>query len=409
MPLDIPSIRRQFPLFSNRKGLVYLDSAATAQKPEAVLEAMDAFYKNSNANPHRGMHGLAEEATVAYENARKTIQKFLNASSPEEIVFTKNATEGINIVAQGMVPNMHDGDAIILSILEHHSNIVPWMHLARQKNLQVRWVGIDEKGMLKMEELDAHLADGKAKMVAVTGLGNVLGTKPDIRAIVEKSHAVGALVLVDATQLAVHEAIDVQKIDCDFLVCSSHKLYGPTGIGALYGKKKHLDSMPPFAYGSMMIDTVTEEGFSLADIPQRFEAGTQPVAEAVGFAAALDWLTQFPLEDRKHHERMLLAAALDMLSSVKGVHVLGPKNADDISGCISFTADGVHPHDLTDILGKNGFCLRAGHHCAQPLHDRLKIPATARLSVGIYNTIEEIERLGPAIKTILQKFLQATT
>ncbi len=404
MALDTPSIRRQFPLFTNITGLAYLDSASTAQKPKAVLDAMDTFYENSNANPHRGMHGLAEEATVAYENARKSVQKFLNAWSPEEIVFTKNATEGINIVAQGMMPKMSEGDAIVLSILEHHSNIVPWMHLARQKNLEIRWVGIDEKGMMKMDELDARLTDGKVKMVAVTGLSNVLGTKPDLGAIVKKSHAAGALVLIDATQLAVHDEIDVQKIDCDFLVCSGHKLYGPTGIGALYAKKNILEIMTPLLYGSMMIGEVTRDGFSLADVPMRFEAGTQPVAEAVGFAAAIEWLSQFPIEERKAREKILLQKAIDVLSGIDGITILGPGNADDISGCVSFTADGIHPHDLTDILGKNGFCLRAGHHCAQPLHDRLKIPASARLSVGIYNTTEEIEALGPAIENILSRF-----
>lgn len=404
MALDIPSIRRQFPIFANKKGLSYLDSAATAQKPEAVLGAMDFFYRTANANPHRGMHGLAEEATAAYENARKTVRKFLNASSTEEIIFTKNATEATNIVAHGMKHTLKAGDAIVLSILEHHSNIIPWMHVAKEKNLELRWIDIDEKGRLKIDGLDAHLADGKAKMVAVTGLGNVLGTKPDIDLIVQKSHAAGALVLVDATQLAAHDAIDVQKIDCDFLVCSSHKLYGPTGIGALYGKKKHLAKMVPLMHGSMMIDEVTEEGFSLADIPQAFEAGTQPVAEAVGFAAAIEWLSGFPIEERKAHEQLLLRKAIEVLSSIDGVTILGAKDAEEISGCVSFTAEGIHPHDLTDILGKDGICLRAGHHCAQPLHKRLGIPASARLSVGIYNTAEEIEALGPAIEKILKKF-----
>lgn len=404
MALDTSSIRRQFPLFTNRKGLAYLDSAATTQKPEAVLDAMDTFYRTSNANPHRGMHILAEEATAAYEKARKAVQVFLHASAPEEIIFTKNATEAINLAAYGMRQNLREGDAIILTVLEHHSNVIPWMHVAKEKNLEIRWIDIDDKGFLMTDELDAHLADGKAKIVAVTGLSNVLGTKPDLDAIVQKSHAAGAFVLVDATQLAVHDVIDVQKIDCDFLVCSGHKLYGPTGIGVLYAKKKILETMAPLMQGSMMIGDVTMQGFSLADIPMRFEAGTQPVAEAVGFAAAIEWLAQFPIEDRKVHERLLLETALKTLSSIEGVTVLGPKNANEISGCISFTADGIHPHDLTDILGKNGFCLRAGHHCAQPLHDRLKIPASARLSVGIYNTAEEIERLGPAIREIIKKF-----
>lgn len=404
MALDTPSIRRQFPLFSTKEGLTYLDSAATAQKPQAVLDAMDTFYRTANANPHRGMHGLAEEATAAYEGARKTVQRFLNAAHPEEIVFTKNTTEAINLAAHGMKHHLNQGDAIVLSILEHHSNIIPWMQIAKEKNLELRWVGIDAKGFLKMEELDAHLADGKAKIVAVTGLSNVLGTKPDIHSIVKKSHAAGAKALVDATQLAVHDAVDVQEIDCDFLVCSSHKLYGPTGIGAMYAKKKILETMEPLMCGSMMIGEVTRKDFTLADIPMRFEAGTQPVAEAVGFASALEWLSQFPMEERKAHERALLEKAIDVLSAIDGITILGPKKADDISGCISFTTEGAHPHDLTDILGKNDFCLRAGHHCAQPLHKHLDVPATARLSVGIYNTTEEIEALGPAVEKIMKKF-----
>lgn len=404
MALDIPSIRRQFPILSERKNLIYLDSAATAQKPEAVLEAMDRFYRTANANVHRGMHGLAEEATSAYENARKTVASFLNAPSPETVVFTKNATEAVNLVAYGMKQQLKEGDAIVLSVLEHHSNMIPWMHVAKEKNLELRWVGIDGKGLLRMDELDAHLADGKAKIVAVTGLSNVLGTKPDIDAIVKKSHDSGALVLVDATQLAVHDAIDVQKLDCDFLLCSGHKLYGPTGIGILFGKKERLESLAPLMQGSMMIGEVARDGFTHADVPMKFEAGTPPVAEAIGLATALEWLRQFPIEERKGHERVLLQKAIDVLSCIEGVTVLGPGNADGISGCISFTTAGVHPHDLTDLLGKDGFCLRAGHHCAQPLHRALGIPASTRLSVGIYNTMEEIEALGPAIEKILSRF-----
>jgi len=404
MPLDIPSIRRQFPILTNRKGLAYLDSAATAQKPEDVLRAMDAFYRTANANVHRGMHGLAEEATTAYEDARKTVGSFLNAASPEEIVFTRNATEAVNLVANAIGQLLSEGDAIVLSMLEHHSNMIPWMHVAKKKKAEIRWIDIDDEGLMRMDRLDAHLADGKAKIVAVTGLSNVLGTKPDLASIVKQSHDSGALVLVDATQLAVHDAIDVQKMECDFLVCSGHKLYGPTGIGVLFGKKEHMESLAPLLHGSMMIGEVTTDGFSLADVPMRFEAGTPPVAEAIGLAAALEWLHQFPIGDRKAHERMLLEIALKTLSSIEGVTILGPNDAGLISGCISFTTAGVHPHDLTDLLGKDGFCLRAGHHCAQPLHKRLGIPASTRLSVGIYNTAEEIDALGPAIEKILSRF-----
>jgi len=404
MPFDPTALRRQFPIFTNRPDLAYLDSAATAQKPQAVIDAMDAFYATSNANVHRGMHGLAEEATDAYEGARETVRGFLNASSREEIVFAKNATEGINLVARCMETELKEGDAIVVSLLEHHSNIVPWMQLKERKKIDILWTGIDDAGRLKTDELDAHLGKGNVKLVALTGQSNVLGTRPDLAPIIRKSHAAGANVLVDAAQLLAHDTVDVQKLDCDFLVCSGHKLYGPTGIGVLYGKKSHLEKMDPFLGGGMMIREVTTDGFSSADLPHKFEAGTPPVAEAIGFAAAIDWLMQFPLDDRKHHERTLLEAALSMLGSVEGISILGPKNADGISGVISFTADGIHPHDLTDILGKSGFCLRAGHHCAQPLHQHFGIPASTRLSVGIYNTVEEIERLGPAIEKVLEKF-----
>lgn len=404
MALDPSAIRRQFPLLANRPALAYLDSAATAQKPAAVLDAMDAFLKTANANVHRGMHGLAEEATLAYENARRTVRDFLNAASTEEIIFTKNATEAINLVARCIEPELEEGDAVILTILEHHSNIVPWQQLAQRKNVAIRWVGIDETGRLRMDELAAHLADGNAKLVAVTGMSNVLGTRPDLDAVIARAHAAGAKVLVDAAQLVAHDGIDVRAMDCDFLAFSGHKLYGPTGIGVLYGKKGLLEAMPAFLGGGMMIRDVTTDGFSPADLPHKFEAGTPPVAEAIGLAAAIDWLSRFSIDDRKKHERSLIDAALATLRSIDGITVLGPNDAHDISGCIGFTADGVHPHDLTDLLGKEGFCLRAGHHCAQPLHHHFGIPASTRLSVGLYNSVEEIERLGPAIETILTRF-----
>ena len=407
MGLPVSQIRRQFPLLSEAMEghpLVYLDSAATTQKPDVVLQAMDTFYETANANVHRGMHGLAEAATNAYENARVTVQRFLHAQHSEEIIFTKNATEGINLVARSLGDTWRKGDAVIVSALEHHSNIVPWLQLKEEKDIDVRWADIDDIGIVSVDDIDRHLADGNVKMVAVTGQSNVLGTKPDLTHIIRKAHEAGAVVLVDAAQFAAHDTIDVQSLDCDFLVFSSHKVYGPTGIGVLYGKKELLAAMPPFLGGGMMIQEVTHSGFTSADLPQKFEAGTPPIAEAVGLASALDWLGQFSLEDRATHEQQLLKAALDMLHEVRGVRVLGPGYAEQISGCVSFTTDGVHAHDLTDLLGKRGFCLRAGHHCTQPLHARLGIPASSRLSVGIYNTEEEIRALGPAIADILTRF-----
>ena len=400
MSLPLSTIRQQFPILGahfHGKPLVYLDTAATAQKPQAVLDAMDLFYKESNANPHRGMHVLAERATVAYEQARASVQKFLNAKRPEEIVFTKNCTEAINLVAKTFGKTLKEGDSVVLSLLEHHSNIVPWLQLKEERGIDIHWIDIDDEGNLKLEMLDTFLAEKNVKLVAVTGQSNVMGTITPLKEIIAKAHAAGALVLVDAAQLVTHRSIDVQKLDCDFLAFSSHKIYGPTGIGVLYGKLNVLQSLPPFLGGGMMIQEVFEDRFSAADAPARFEAGSQPIAEAIGLEAALNWLDQFDEKDRISHESLLLSLAQQELSSIPGLLMAGPRDATKRAGCISFMVEGVHPHDLTDLLGREGICLRAGHHCTQPLHRRLGITATSRLSLGIYNTEEEIRMLKPAI------------
>ncbi len=404
MPLNLPSIRRHFPLLSQKidgHPLIYLDSAATAQKPQAVLDAMARFYGEANANPHRGMHVLAERATVAYEDARKTVQAFLNATHTDEIVFTKNCTEAINLVARSWGHSLKKGDAIVLSMLEHHANIVPWQQLKEEKDIEILWIDCDHAGQLNLNQMEEYLGRGHVKLVGVTAQSNVLGTCPPLPEIIRMAHAHGALVLVDAAQFVAHHKTDVRDLDCDFLAFSGHKLYGPTGIGVLYGKRDLLRGMPPFLGGGGMIAEVTTEGFVPADAPARFEAGTQPVTEAVGLAAAIDWLSQYSWEDIEAHERELLTAAFDQLSSVPGLKILGIPQS--VSGCLSFTVDGVHPHDLTEILGRRGICLRAGHHCAQPLHKKLGVTASTRLSVGIYTTTEEIIALVPALQqTILR-------
>ncbi len=408
MPLSIPALRQHFPFLSQQidgHPLVYLDSAATSQKPQAVLDRMERFYREENANPHRGMHVPAERATVAYEEARKTVQMFLHSKHADEIVFTKNATEAINLVAISLSRQgfLKKGDRIVLSILEHHSNIVPWLQLQERKGIEILWVDCDDEGRLDPDQYETYLTDGGVKLVSVTAQGNVLGVRPDLKKMIALAHEHGALVLIDAAQSVAHHATDVQKLDCDFLVFSGHKLYGPTGIGVLYGKRQILASMPAFLGGGGMIQEVTRNGFTQADVPARFEAGTQPVAEAVGLAAAIDWLSQYSWKDIEIHERKLLSEAFDQLSAVPGLRILGPSSPDESSGCLSFVIEGVHPHDLTEILGRRSICLRAGHHCAQPLHAKLGVPASTRLSVGIYNLREEIERLPGAITDALSR------
>lgn len=384
--------------------IVYFDSAATTQKPKAVLAAMQEFYECHNANVHRGMHILAEEATDAYEHARVVVQRFIGASSPSEIIFTKNCTEAINIVAKSWgAKKLHAGDAILLTLLEHHSNIVPWFQLKESIGVDVRWVKPDSYGQITLNAMQDELAKGNVKLVAITGQSNVLGTRPSLPEIITAAHAAGALVLVDAAQLIGHHSVNVQELDCDFLAFSGHKLYGPTGIGVLYGKAQYLASMPPMLGGGMMIREVHCDGFIAADPPARFEAGTPPIAEAVGLAAAIEWMEQFSWQEIEKYEAALLHHAATILKGIPGLKLLGPwdergrSELNELGGCISFTIEGIHPHDLTALLGAEGICLRAGHHCCMPLHEHLGISASTRLSVALYNGLEEIELLPEAI------------
>ncbi|MBI3332316.1 SufS family cysteine desulfurase [Candidatus Peregrinibacteria bacterium] len=408
MTLHLQRIRSEFPILEERidsHPLIYFDSAATAQKPQMVLDAMRSYFEHDNANAHRGMHVLAERATVAFEDARKAVQKFLHAKRAEEIIFTKNCTEAINLVARCFGSTLTEGDTVVLSLLEHHSNIIPWLQLMEERGVELRWIDIDEEGRLRLDQLDQYLAEGTVKLIAITAQSNVLGVRPPLKEIIKRAHAAGAKVCIDAAQSIAHEKTDVQEFDCDFLAFSGHKLYGPTGIGVLYGKKELLETMPPFLGGGMMIRDVHTDHFLAADLPQKFEAGSQPIAEAVGLRAAIKWLAQFSWQDIAAHDRLLLETAFASLKKVPGLTILGPqKIADDIAGCISFAIEGIHPHDLTDILGKKGICLRAGHHCTQPLHRKLGIVASTRMSFGIYNTLDEIASCIKELKGAMATF-----
>lgn len=403
MAMNMAQIRRQFPALQTQVSghpLVYLDNAATAQKPEAVLRAMDAHERAGAGNAHRGMHVLAELATMTLERARGVIQKFLNAVHPEEIIFTKSTTESINLVARSLGKNFERGDLVVLTELEHHSNIVPWLQLKEERGIDVLWVPCDEHGTLDLVALDRFLAVGNVKLVSVTAQSNVLGCRPAIGSVTMKAHAAGALVLIDAAQSVAHGPTDVQALDADFLAFSGHKLYGPEGIGILYGKKKLLEAMPPFLGGGMMIAEVHKDGFTPADLPQKFEAGTQPISEAEGLRAAIEWLRNYSWGDIAAHEARLLGIAEKELSKIPGLRIFG---AAPYAGCLSFVTEGAHPHDLTEILGREGICMRAGHHCTQPLHERLGVNATTRLSVALYNTEEEILAVRPAMEAALKK------
>jgi cysteine desulfurase/selenocysteine lyase len=394
MHFDVSVIRRQFPLLEERiegKTIVYLDNAATTQKPHVVLDAMMDFYMHRNANVNRGVHPLAEAATTAYDAARKTVQSFLNAKHSHEILFTRNATEAINLVARSWGASLTAKDTIAVSIAEHHSNIVPW----QQTKGNVAWISLTDDGQMDLKSLE-NILGKKVKMVAMTGLSNVLGSMTPLKKAIDMAHAHGALVLIDAAQLAAHAVIDVQALDADFLVFSGHKIYGPLGIGVLYGKSKLLSAMPPFLGGGDMIGVVKKTGFTAAELPRKFEAGTPAIADAVGLAAAVQWMESIGRESIASHERMLLEYAMQQLKKINGLSILG--SATEHHSCISFTVSGAHPHDLTELMGRSGVCVRAGHHCTQPLHEHLGINASVRLSVAAYNTLDDIDRCVASLK-----------
>lgn len=397
--LDVQKVRRDFPILSrsmNGKPLVYLDNAATAQKPRDVIDRVGRFYSNEYATVHRGVYALSQDSTVECEIVREKIRKFLNAARSEEIVFTSGATEAINLVASAFGRKFFKaGDEIVLSEMEHHANIVPWQRLAQEKGLRLRVIPVDDRGELRMDEYKKLLGP-QTRLVAVTHVSNVLGTVNPVREIVRLAHASGAAALIDGAQSAPHLKIDVREMDCDFFCFSGHKMYGPTGIGILYGKTDRLLAMDPYQSGGDMIETVSFEGTTYAKPPARFEAGTPPIAQIVGLGAALDYLEKTGFEEIGRWEHELLEYATQKLSAVDGVTIIGTSPTK--ASVISFVVRGIHAHDLGTILDQEGVAIRAGHHCAQPLMKRFGVPATARASFAFYNTKEEVDILVRAVE-----------
>jgi cysteine desulfurase / selenocysteine lyase len=403
--LDVEALRADFPILARSvhgRPLVYLDNAATTQKPRVVLDALASYYSSINANVHRGVHELSERATEAYEGARERVRTFFNASSTREIVFTRNATEGINLVAQSFArPLLAPGDEVLISAMEHHSNIVPWQMACAATGARLSVAPIDDRGELILEELERRLT-ARTRLLAVTHMSNALGTITPVREIVRMAHAHGVPVLVDASQAAYHMRIDVQRLGCDFLVATGHKLYGPTGIGVLYGREARLDAMPPFLGGGDMIASVSFEGSTWNVLPYKFEAGTPHMAGAVGLHAALDYIESVGFDRIAAHEARLLAAATTALEAVPGIRLIG--TARNKGSIVSFVMDGVHPHDIGTIVDREGVAIRTGHHCAQPVMERFGVPATARASFAMYNTSEEVDALVRALWKVREVF-----
>ncbi len=406
LPRPIEELRSEFPILSRRvhgEPLAYLDNGATSQKPRAVIEALDRFWTEHNANVHRGVHTLSEEATAMYEGARATIARHLGAE-PSEVVFTRNVTGSLNLVAHAWGrANVGAGDRILLTEMEHHSNIVPWYLLASDVGAELDWVPIDGEGRLDMEALAAALARGP-KLVAVAHISNVLGTVNPIAEVARLAHEAGAIVVVDGAQAAPKLELDPSELGADFYGFTGHKLYGPTGVGVLYGRRDLLEEMGPFEGGGSMIRKVTKERITWASVPARFEAGTPPIAEAIGLAAAVEWLDELGLDAAHAHEAEVGAYALERLADVPGLRLFGPPAGEDRVGIISFALEGVHPHDVSEILDRHAVAVRAGHHCAQVLMDRLGVPATTRASLAVYNTRAEVDRLVDALADVRRIF-----
>jgi cysteine desulfurase/selenocysteine lyase len=407
--LDVTRIRKDFPILGRTvrdgKPLVYLDSGATSQRPLQVLDAEREFLTTCNAAVHRGAHQLAEEATDAYEDARALIAEFVGADS-DELVFTKNATEALNLVTYVLGDSRFDrhvgpGDEIVITELEHHANLVPWQELARRTGATLKWYGVTDDGRIDLDSLE--LTDA-VKVVAFTHQSNVTGAIAPVEELVRRARSVGALVVLDACQSVPHMAVDFHALDVDYAAFSGHKMLGPTGIGVLYGKAALLAAMPPFITGGSMIETVTMEASTYAPAPQRFEAGTQMVSQVVGLGAAVRYLNEFGMDVVAAHEHALIEAALEKLSAIDGLRIVGPQTGENRGGAISFVVDGIHAHDLGQVLDDEGVAIRVGHHCAWPLHRRLGVAATARASFALYNTAEEIDVLVAAIKRAQEFF-----
>ena len=391
----LASLRYLFPVLERQvhgKPLVYLGNAATTQKPLSVIECLDNYYRHYNSNIHRGVHTLSEEATAAYEEARARIARFINAPSDKQTIFTRNATEAINLVAHSWGrANLRPGDEVLITEMEHHSNIVPWQIMQEQLGFTLRYVPITEGGTLDLSQLENLLTE-RTKLFAFVHVSNVLGTVNPAAELVQAAHAVGALALIDASQSVPHMPVDVQALDADFLVFSGHKMCGPTGIGILYGKRELLEAMPPFMGGGDMIREVRMSGSRWNTLPYKFEAGTPAIAEGIGLGAAVDFLQEVGMDWVQQHEHALTSYAYARLVQVEGLRILGP-GPEQRGGLVAFTLDGIHPHDLSAVLDGDGIAIRAGHHCAQPIHDRLGIVASARASFYLYNTFEEVDKL----------------
>ncbi|MBI1952632.1 MAG: cysteine desulfurase [Candidatus Omnitrophica bacterium] len=404
MTLNVERIRRDFPILSRTvhgKPLVYLDNAATSQKPRQVIDALSAYYSRFNANIHRGIHALAEEATAAYEAVRERTARFIRAPSPRAVVFTRNATEAINLFANGWGRSrLGPGDEILLSEMEHHSNLVPWQLLAKATGSSLAFIPITDDGRLQLDRLDALLTP-RTKLVAVTHMSNVLGTINPVAQLAERAHRQGALVLLDAAQSAPHLPLDVQQLGCDALAFSSHKMLGPTGVGVLYAREELLEAMEPFLGGGEMISDVQLTSATWNEIPWKFEAGTPNIAGVIAFGEALAYLERVGMAQVRAHERELTAYAFTRLRELDGVTLYGPPgDAEDRGGAVSFNLEGLHPHDVGTVLDAEGVAIRAGHHCAKPLMRRLGVPATARASFYLYNTREEVDRLLDALHAV---------
>ena len=403
--LDVDRIRQDFPILQRivrGNTLVYLDSAATTQKPRQVLDALTQYYAHGNANIHRGVYLLSEQATAAYDGARKKVQRFINARASREVIFTRNSTESINLVAQSFGRhNIGPGDEILITHMEHHSNIVPWQLLCEQTHARLRVAPIDDRGELLIDEFERHLSS-KTKLVAVVHLSNSLGTINPVSQLIDMAHQRNVPVLVDGSQAAYHMPVDVQALDCDFYVFTGHKLYGPTGIGVLYGRETLLDSMPPYMGGGDMIRSVTFAKTTYADLPNKFEAGTPHIAGAVGLGAAVDYITGIGFDRIAGHEKDLMEYGTAALSEIPGLRIIG--TARNKASILAFVIRGAHPHDVGTIVDMEGVSIRTGHHCTQPVMERFGVPATARASVAMYNTRQEIDQLVHALHRVRETF-----
>ena len=398
---DFPILSRKLP---NGKPLIYLDNAATTQKPRQVIEALTRYYTEYNANVHRGIHQLSEEATAAYDGAHEEVARFLGARSWEEIVFTKNATEALNMAALSLArSHLKKGDEVILSEMEHHSNLVPWQQLARQYGFTVKYIPVTEEGELDLAAYERMLSP-RTKVVSVTQMSNVLGTINPVREMAAMAHEHGALFVVDGAQSVPHFAVDVKRLDCDLLALSGHKMLGPTGIGALYGKREILDAMEPFLYGGDMIREVSFTDSKWNDLPWKFEAGTPSIADGIALAEAVRYLSKAGMDEVARHERILMRHGFDTLGALPGVRIYGPGQGKERGGLLSFWAEPVHPHDLASVLNEDGIAIRAGHHCTMPLIMKLGVPALARASFYLYNTKEEIDDLASAVARCQKMF-----